>query len=82
MHPHTFVGERKTAAPTPAQGHAKALLQVFDVARDGGSADIEFQLSRSESSAGHNGVEDAQQAQLAVTHIPQQGFPGLSDIRY
>jgi hypothetical protein len=44
------------------------------MAADGGAADVELQLGRRQPAALHHRLEDAQQAQLGVAHLPQQGL--------
>ena len=62
----------KSTTPSPAQHHAQAFFQVLDVAADGGHGNVQLQFGRRHAAAVGHGLEDAQQAQVDVTHLAQK----------
>ncbi len=68
-----FGREGKAAATATAQGQAQAGFQVFDMAADGGGADVEFQLGGSHAAAVHNGLKNAQQADVGIADLAEHG---------
>ncbi len=69
----TLGRERKPRAAAPAQREAEPGFEILEVAADGGGADVELQLGRSQPAAFGHGLEHPQQAQIHVAHLPEHG---------
>ena len=65
----TFRRQGKAGAATAAQAQAQAGFQVFDVAADGGAADVELQLGSGHTAAVGYRPEHPQQAQVHVAEL-------------
>ena len=67
-------GERKAGPSATAQGQAEAGFQVLDVAAHRGRADVELKLGGGHAPAIDHRLEDAQQAQIHVADLAENGF--------
>ena len=69
----SLVGQAEPGAPALTKTHAEALLQIADLAADGGLADIEGNLRRGESAAVHDRRENREQVEVGLVKARSGG---------
>lgn len=72
QHFAALVGQRKAGAATAAQAHAQPFFQVAHVQADGRAADAQHAFGSRETATLHHGLENAQQADVEIAHLPQR----------
>ena len=75
-----FLGQGKAGAAAVTQGHAQPQLQILQVTADGGAANIQLQLGGGQATTAGNRHKNAQQADIGVRQVSQQGFHGCLPI--
>nr|WP_234999571.1 hypothetical protein [Roseovarius albus] len=58
--------ERKSGWPAVTQLQVQTCLEIRNMLADSGSANIEFEFSRSETTAGHDSPEHLEQADIDI----------------